>query len=64
MREWIHVEVDEMYEIVHQATYSFFGIDETQKLVTDKMYDIGRFVGKFEYEYSRICVVLAVRTKT
>ena len=27
-----------MYEIVHQATYRFFGIDEMYKLVMDEMY--------------------------
>ena len=32
--------MDEMYEIVHQATYRFFGIDEMYKLMMDKMYEI------------------------
>ena len=36
----IHVGMDEMYEIVHQARYRFFGIDEMDKLVMDKMYEI------------------------
>ena len=34
---WIHVGMDEMYEIVHQDTYWFFGIDEMYKLVMDEM---------------------------
>ena len=34
----------EMYEIVHQATYRFFGIDELYKLVLDEMYEIGRYL--------------------
>ena len=54
--------MDEMYELVHHATYRFFGIDELCKLVMDEMYEIGRFIAKFEYEYSRICVVSVVRT--
>ena len=27
-RKWIHLGMDEIYEIVHQATYRFSGIDE------------------------------------
>ena len=50
-----------MYEIVHQAMYRFFGIDELYKLVMDEMYEIGRFIAKFECEYSRICVVSVIR---
>ena len=53
--------MDEMYEIVHQATYRFFEIGELYKLVMDEMYEIGWFIAKFEYEYSRICVVSVVR---
>ena len=41
--------MDEMYEIAHQATYRFLGIDEVYKLVTDEMYEIGQFMAKFEY---------------
>ena len=33
-----------MYEIFHQATYRFFGIDELFKLVMDEMYGIGQFI--------------------
>ena len=33
--------MDEMYEIVHQAAYRFFGIDEIYKLLKDEMYEIG-----------------------
>ena len=36
----IHVGMDEMYEIVHQATYRFFEIDEMYKLVMDEIYEI------------------------
>ena len=57
----IHVGMDEMYEIVPQATYRFFGIDKVYKLVMDQIYKIGRFIAKFEYECSRICVVSVVR---
>ena len=53
--------MDGMYEIVHQAPYRFLGIDEVYKLVMDEMYEIGRFIAKFEYEYSRICIVSVVR---
>ena len=53
--------MDEMYEIVYQATYRFFGIDELYKLVMDEMYETGQFIAKFEYEYSRICIVSVVR---
>ena len=61
IRSQIHVGMDEMYEIVHQATHKLFWIDELHKLVMDEMYEIGRFIAKFEYEYSRICVVSVVR---
>ena len=37
VRPRIHVGMDEMYEIVHQAMYRFFGIDEMYKLVMDEM---------------------------
>ena len=55
--------MDEMYEIVHQVTYRFFGVDGLRKLMTDEMYEIGWFIAKFEYEYSnsRIYVVSIVR---
>ena len=53
--------MDEVYEIVHQATYKFFGIDEGYKLVIDEMYEIDWFIAKPEHEYSRICVVAVVR---
>ena len=33
--------MDEIYEIVHQATNRFFEIDEMYKLVMDEMYEIG-----------------------
>ena len=56
--------MDEMYEIVHQAMYRFFGIDEVYKLVMDEMNNIGRLIAKFEYEYSRNCVASVVRAWT
>ena len=40
LRQRIHVGMDEIYEIVYQATYRFFGIDEMYKLVMDEMYEI------------------------
>ena len=36
--------MDEINEIVHQATCRFFGIDEVYKLVMNEMYEIGRFI--------------------
>ena len=61
--------MDEMYETVHQATYRFLGNDEMYKLVMHEMYEIGWMWIfwnwlKFEYEYSRICVVSVVRAQT
>ena len=58
-----------MYEIVHQATYRFFGNDEVYKLVMDDMYEIGWIWIfwnwlKFEYEFSRICTVSVVKAQT
>ena len=53
--------MDEMYEIVHQATDRFFRIDELYKLVMDEIHEIGQFIAKFEYEYSRICTASVVR---
>ena len=38
-RQWIHVGMDEMYEIVDQAMYRFFGIEEMYKLAMDEMYE-------------------------
>ena len=61
--------MDEMYEIVHEATYRFFGIDEMYKLVMNEMYEIFLIWVfwnwlKFEYEYFRIYVVSVVRAQT
>ena len=56
--------MEEMYEIVHQPTYMFLGINEVYKLVMDEMYEISWFIAKFEYEYSKICVVSVVRAQT
>ena len=53
--------MDEMYEIVHQATNRFFRIDELYKLVMDEIHEIGQFIAKFEYEYSKICTASVVR---
>ena len=55
--------MDELYEIVYQVKYWFFGIYEVYKLVIDEMYETSRFIAKFEYQYSRNCVVSVVRTK-
>ena len=65
----IHVGMDEMYEIVHQTMYRLFGIDEMYKLVIDEMYEIvWIWISwnwlKFEYEYSKICLVPVVRAQT
>ena len=49
--------IDEMYEIVHQTTYGFLGIDKMCKLVIDEIDEIDRFIAKFEYEYFRICFI-------
>ena len=56
--------MDEMYEIVHQATYRLLGIDEVYKLVMDEIHEIGRPIAKFKYEYSGNCVVSVVKAKT
>ena len=40
--------MDEIYEIVDQVKYSFFGIDEVYKLVMEEMYKTGWFIAKFE----------------
>ena len=53
--------MDEMYEIVHQAAYRFFGIDKMYKLVMDEMYEIGWIWIfwswlKCEYEYSEFAL--------
>ena len=60
--------MDEMYEIVHQATHRFLWIDEMYKLVMDEMYETGWILIfgdwlKCEYEYSRICLVSDVRAQ-
>ena len=65
----IRVGMDEMYEVFHQAMYRFFRIDEMYNLVIDEIYKIvWIWISwnwlKFEYEYSRICVVSVVRAQT
>ena len=50
-KQQIHLGSEEMYEMVHQATYKLFGIDEVYKLLMDEMQEIGRFIAKFQYEY-------------
>ena len=37
-----------MYEIIHQATYRFFGIEEVYKLMMDEMYETGRFIAQMK----------------
>ena len=63
-RQQIHLGIEEMYEMVHQATYKLFGIDEAYKLLMDEMQEIGRFIAKFQYEYCGNCGVSVVRAKT
>ena len=57
----IHERMHEMYEIIHQTTYWFFGNDKLYKLVMNEIYEISQFIAKFEYEYSRICISSVVR---
>ena len=65
-RQQIHLGMEEMYQMVHQATYTVFGIDEVYKLVMDEieMHEIGRCIAKFQCEYSGNCGVSVVRAKT
>ena len=44
----IHIGMDEMYEIVHQATYRFFGNDQMHKVAMDEMYQWN--VQKFKFK--------------
>ena len=68
--------MDEMYEIAQQAKSCFLGSMKCTKLVMNEMYEIYReiaqiaawfsclccrFIAKFEYEYSRICVASVER---
>ena len=53
--------MDKMYEIVHQATYRFLGIDKVYNLVMDEMYETGRLIAKFEYKTRVDVVVLVVQ---
>ena len=53
--------MDELYEVVQQAKYRFLGSVRCAKFVMDEMYEIGQFLGEFQYEYCRICVVSVVR---
>ena len=46
--------MDEINEIVHQATCGFFGIDEVYKLVMNEMYEIGRFIANLLRNLLRI----------
>ena len=39
----------------------FWGSIKCTKLVIDEMYEIGWSIAKFEYEYSRICIISVVR---
>ena len=48
-------------KLLSKSSAGFWGLMKCTKLVMDEMYEIGRFSGKFEYEYSRICVVSVVR---
>ena len=53
--------MDEMYEIVHQTTHRFLGIEEVYKLMMDEMDETGTPISKFGYETRVVVVVLVVR---
>ena len=55
---------DEMYEIVHQARYRFFGIDELYKLVMHEMYKIGRFIVKFKANILLNTILISYQSKS
>ena len=57
MKFYWEIQIWILHKIVLQARYRFLGIDEVYKLVMDIMYKIGCFIEKFEYKYSKICVV-------
>ena len=48
-------------KLLSKPRTGLWGSMKCTKLVMDEMYEIGRFIGKFDYEYSRICVVSVVR---
>ena len=54
--------MDKCTKLVIKQSTGFSGLMICKKLVMDEMYEIGHFIAKFEYEYSRICVVSIVRT--
>ena len=47
-------------KFLSKPSTGFWGSMKCTKLVMDEMYKIGRFIANFQYEYSRICVVLVV----
>ena len=51
----------ECTKLLSKPSADIWGSMKCTKLVMDEMYEIGRFIAKFEYEYSRICVVSVVR---
>ena len=51
----------ECMKLLSKPSTRFWGSMKCTKLVMDEMYEIGRFIANFEYEYSRICVVSVVR---
>ena len=55
------MQMDEMYEIVHQTTHRFLGIEEVHKLMMDEMDKTGIPIAKFGYETRVVVVVLVVR---
>ena len=53
--------MDEMYEIVEQVKYRYLGNDEMYKIGDGWSVGDWSIFAKFEYEYSRICVVTVVK---
>ena len=48
-------------KLLSKRSTDFWGSVECTKFVMDEMYEIGKFLAEFEYEYCRICVVSVVR---
>ena len=55
--------MDELYEIVHQVKYWFFGIYEVYKLVIDEMYETSRFIAKIWISILRKLRCLSCKSK-
>ena len=48
-------------KVILKSLGILLGMNKMYKLVIDEMYEIGRFIAKFEYEYMNNCVVSIVR---